>query len=135
MEVDAKCLFCEQQETHDHLFFHYRYSGQVWRLLLQKAQVYRVVGTWAEEKRWCIENLGGKSFKQRLRQLVLISVVYFIWMERNSRCHGGTAVPPEVVHKVLSVVQQRAISWRGIKRTKENWLLSLEWIIDSSVFV
>ncbi|KAG9142391.1 hypothetical protein Leryth_020075 [Lithospermum erythrorhizon] len=61
-----------------------------------------------------------------------MSAIYYVWVERCSRCYGLKARLPEVVlRKVFRTVQQRASSWRGVVCTKENWMFSLEWSVEN----
>ncbi|GAA0157048.1 hypothetical protein LIER_14396 [Lithospermum erythrorhizon] len=48
MCVDSHCAFCPGIESQNHLFFQSGYSGQIWRLLLQKFNAYRVYFIWEE---------------------------------------------------------------------------------------
>ncbi|GAA0177060.1 hypothetical protein LIER_29649 [Lithospermum erythrorhizon] len=133
--MDNGCVFCSGVKSQDHLFFHCCYSAQVWRLVLQKLKAYRGGLVWQEERKWCIRNLGGKFLKRRLMRVAFMCTVYTIWQEWNSRVFGGTPVSVDLIyHKVVSIVHDIACSWRGVKRTKVNWEISLEWSLSHCIF-
>ncbi|GAA0169908.1 hypothetical protein LIER_24288 [Lithospermum erythrorhizon] len=79
------------------------------------------------ERQWCIDNLGGRSLQKRLMQIVLMRTVYVIWQEMNSRDFGRAPISvDQLYHKIISVVHDRACSWRRVKRAKVNW--DIVWI-------
>ncbi|GAA0158473.1 hypothetical protein LIER_38660 [Lithospermum erythrorhizon] len=41
--------------------------------------------------------------------------------------------PQSVLQRVLSIVQSRDSSWKRVKKSKGNWLISLDWGIDSCI--
>ncbi|GAA0154886.1 hypothetical protein LIER_12736 [Lithospermum erythrorhizon] len=88
------------------MLFHLK-LGRVWRLVLQKLKAYR----------------GGLGIWQARGE------------ERNSRVFGGTPVSVDLIyHRVVSIVHDRSCSWRGVKRNKANWEISLEWSLSHSIF-
>ncbi|GAA0170913.1 hypothetical protein LIER_25071 [Lithospermum erythrorhizon] len=121
MQVKTTCVFCSCEESQDHLFFHCVFSAQVWRLILQRLGMCIGVSTWQVERQWCIDNIGGRSFRTRLMQMSLMCTIYVIWQERNSRVFGGNPVSADFLfHKVLSIIHDRVCARRGIKKTKTN---------------
>ncbi|GAA0183767.1 hypothetical protein LIER_31121 [Lithospermum erythrorhizon] len=91
MEVDPHCVLCGGLESHDHLFFECSYTAQVWRLILQRLGEYRGAMSWAQERLWVEGTMGGRSFKQRIKQVAFVSAVAVLWEERNLRCFQGTS--------------------------------------------
>ncbi|GAA0158335.1 hypothetical protein LIER_15392 [Lithospermum erythrorhizon] len=88
---------------------------------------YRDSYEWRSERQWCIDNLGGRYLKRRLMRVVFMCTVYTVWLERNSRVSGGDPVSANVLyHKIVSIVHDRVCSWRGVKRTRENWEIFLD---------
>ncbi|GAA0148493.1 hypothetical protein LIER_36733 [Lithospermum erythrorhizon] len=47
-------LFCEKEETQEHLFFDCVYSGKVWRQVLDMLRLYKGNGWWRMEFSWMI---------------------------------------------------------------------------------
>ncbi|GAA0143391.1 hypothetical protein LIER_04086 [Lithospermum erythrorhizon] len=124
---EPECFFCDQHENRNHLFFECRFSGQIWKLMLQKMGCYTYVKSWEEEAIWCMQSLKGKRFRQRVKQLVFTTVVYDIWQQTN-RCHGENLRPAEVVyHQVVAIIQGRVDTWRNVPKSKENWQFCLGW--------
>ncbi|GAA0183502.1 hypothetical protein LIER_30899 [Lithospermum erythrorhizon] len=135
MEVDPHYVMCGGIETHDHLFFECQFSTQVWRMVLQRLKEYKGAQAWTWEKAWVERTMGGKSLKQRIKQVAFTNTVAKIWEKRNNTCFGGNSKDPEsVLQKVLSIVQSRESSWKKVKKSKANWLISLDWGIDAFIF-
>lgn len=131
---DGKCSFCNEQETMNHLFFQCDFWA-LWRLILQKCNMYRANRPWNEETIWCIEHLQGKSFPKLLCKLALQNVVAVVWYERNARSFGRTPTNLDRLYfQVVSTMVHRANILRKIRKSKRNWLLSVEWGMNQHIF-
>ncbi|GAA0167318.1 reverse transcriptase [Lithospermum erythrorhizon] len=91
MEVDPHCVLCGGLESHDHLFFVYPYSAEVWRVLLQRLGEYRGAMPWVQERLWVEATMGGRSFPKRIKQVAFVSTLAVLWEERNLRCFQGVS--------------------------------------------
>ncbi|GAA0142729.1 hypothetical protein LIER_35623 [Lithospermum erythrorhizon] len=121
-----------RQEFVTWMLFHWKLPTRDRLLRLE----YRGSHVWWSERQWCIDNLGGKSLKRRLMQVAFMCTVYTVWQERNSRVFGGSSVSADVLyHKIVSIMHDRACSWRGVKRTKANWEISLDWSLSHNIFL
>ncbi|GAA0173756.1 hypothetical protein LIER_27306 [Lithospermum erythrorhizon] len=79
--------------------------------------------------------MGGVSFRQRIKQVAFVCTVAMLWEERNMRCFQGTSREAgRVVQRIVGLVQCRASSWRRIKRTRPNWLICMDWGVDTCIF-
>ncbi|GAA0169513.1 hypothetical protein LIER_43851 [Lithospermum erythrorhizon] len=50
IQVDPTCVFCEEEESKDHLFFECEFAASVWRLVLQKMKLYIGAANWVFER-------------------------------------------------------------------------------------
>ncbi|KAJ6874348.1 hypothetical protein NC651_032986 [Populus alba x Populus x berolinensis] len=74
-----------QAGTHDHLFFKCAYSVVVWGDILTKALTPWPITPLQSLLQWATTNLRKKDFTHFLSRLVFLTIVYFIWYERNNR--------------------------------------------------
>ncbi|GAA0184348.1 hypothetical protein LIER_31636 [Lithospermum erythrorhizon] len=112
----------------------------VWMLFHGKLTTRNILLKWGmcvdpncafcSERRWCITQLKGKSFKKRIMWLAFMCAVYFIWQERNARLFGESSV----YHMIVVCVQDKASSWKKVKRSEGNWRLGLNWGLDHYIF-
>ncbi|GAA0161567.1 hypothetical protein LIER_39257 [Lithospermum erythrorhizon] len=74
--TSSSCIFCEGNETIDHLFFGCAFSGAIRSKLLMYMDDFREPMVWDEEMQVAVSKYGGKSFRSRLYKLCLNCVVY-----------------------------------------------------------
>uniref|UniRef100_A0A5B6YUZ1 Reverse transcriptase domain-containing protein n=1 Tax=Davidia involucrata TaxID=16924 RepID=A0A5B6YUZ1_DAVIN len=131
------CVLCgNQSETLDHLFFSCSVSSQIWKNFLNMAAYSHAVGSWESELRWAIDHLKGKSFKTSLVKLAFSAVVYYIWQERNQRVFTGRKRDSEtLVNVIQNAIFNATLSWRGIPKSFNNWMLSLSFGLADSIFL
>ncbi|GAA0161622.1 hypothetical protein LIER_43573 [Lithospermum erythrorhizon] len=82
---DDTCLFCNEHETLQHLFFNCKVVAEVWSKLLMYLHEYHQAKGWEEEARWLVGKGTCKSFKRKLRRLCMTTAIYHIWAARNKR--------------------------------------------------
>ncbi|XP_060195095.1 uncharacterized protein LOC132624311 [Lycium barbarum] len=86
LSVDDQCVFCNSAiETALHLFFNCPFSHTIWLGILQWLQWQRNILPWNEEWKWVNEQARGKHARERILKASLATVVYNIWIERNTR--------------------------------------------------
>nr|TKS06527.1 hypothetical protein D5086_0000121650 [Populus alba] len=84
---NASCILCGlQTETHEHLFFNYTTSRQVWQTVNTVATIYWPSCNWSDLLQWGAVNYNKKNDVQHLIVcLLLTTTVYHLWQERNKR--------------------------------------------------
>ncbi|KAJ6673638.1 hypothetical protein OIU85_012630 [Salix viminalis] len=104
-EEDGICKLCRREgESHDHLFFHYGYSKQVWDLIASKANITWPTLPWQELLSWIERRSTTKgNFHQWISFLALSSTIYHLWRERNRRIFTNSGHPPNAISKGILV--------------------------------
>ncbi|KAI8524448.1 hypothetical protein RHMOL_Rhmol13G0150700 [Rhododendron molle] len=84
MNLSPQCSFCQESESHDHLFFNCSFSQQVWCTMLSKIHVSWHSRSWHE---WVtfLSKVKGKAFQAVVTMLVFTTTMYHVWIERNVR--------------------------------------------------
>ncbi|GAA0141714.1 hypothetical protein LIER_35443 [Lithospermum erythrorhizon] len=119
---ERSCLFCEKEETQEHLFFDCVYSGKVWRKVLGMLGLYRGNGGWRMEFGFMINVKKGSKMQRLMLKVASAGTVYFVWRERNRRMHGKRMRSEGVIiQEIVMVVADRLSSLRGIKCEKKDW--------------
>lgn len=73
-------------EDLDHLFFQCAYVGEVWSSVLTWQGVGRGIMNWTDEVQWAVKFMKRESSTTVLvYKLAMVSTVYCLWLERNSR--------------------------------------------------
>ncbi|GAA0165627.1 hypothetical protein LIER_20978 [Lithospermum erythrorhizon] len=90
---------------------------------------------WEDIKPW-LRGFFGLSGFGRVRITCFSTVVILLRRGIRECLGGGSPVSADFIyHKVVSIVHDRACSWRGIKRTKVNWEISLDWGLGYCIFL
>ncbi|XVF87244.1 hypothetical protein PTKIN_Ptkin18bG0103200 [Pterospermum kingtungense] len=61
----------------------------------------QTVGTWTEELNWAIQHAKGKSMSDFILRFAWKASIYFLWRERNRRCHGHS--PASIQYNVSNI--------------------------------
>ena len=85
--ASPQCRLCHAMvESHEHLFFQCSYSTTVWDAVNRKAGLTWPNHSWNALLQWAALHLKTNSSDLYLvARVILASVVYFIWLERNNR--------------------------------------------------
>nr|GEY32967.1 hypothetical protein [Tanacetum cinerariifolium] len=82
---DFKCVVCKKcSDSHNHLFFTFEFSKEIWNELIKKLNV-RLSGCWDQiiDERKVLP--AKKNIWSIVRRLVCGATMYYIWKERNNR--------------------------------------------------
>ncbi|XP_020872075.1 uncharacterized protein LOC110226010 [Arabidopsis lyrata subsp. lyrata] len=87
-QPNTACVLCQApMETRNHLFFHCRYSKQVWGKLMKGILQNKYTTDWNQLGQLAThETLDHRS--QLLLRYTLQATVHSLWRERNNRRHG-----------------------------------------------
>ncbi|XP_058784922.1 uncharacterized protein LOC131659805 [Vicia villosa] len=77
------CVYCDQMETSQHLFFACAETKRTWMQLLTWMRIRHIHGEWTEEVNWICSQTKGKSGRAKLLKLAATEMVYAIWNQRN----------------------------------------------------
>ena len=102
------CMLCDQHtETHEHLFFQCPYSTFVWNTVSNEAHVHCPFATWDRLLQWASTVYMKKNdITHMIARLMLSTIVYFIWHERNNRVfHNAFQLPSATVDAILQRIR------------------------------
>ena len=131
----SRCFLCGcSGEDIDHLLFQCTFSSRVWTTVLAMCGLDWSPRTWSQTIEWMYQYING-SLCQLLVRLSFAASVYYIWRERNARCHDE---PPRSCSVLLSdivfSVRTRASLLRRVKPSYDNKWLHLSWHLSDDIF-
>ncbi|XP_074363955.1 uncharacterized protein LOC141704648 [Apium graveolens] len=98
--VNPICLFCNNMETHEHLFFNCFYISQI----LKECPVI-ITSSWQEILNGNLVNPSLDKMRRDFASLFVATTFYFVWAERNARCHENG--PPKLASQLLRDIKLR----------------------------
>jgi hypothetical protein len=130
--VDPLCKFYSyQMEDREHLFFQCSFTNRIWKVIMALCLVSNAPTDWNLLIDWGILHLKGKSFRASLCKVAWWATVYHLWLQRNSRIHGGVIKTEEqIVRDIQKDVKARLdsviVKTSVLNRTLcNNWKLKL----------
>ncbi|GKC54720.1 reverse transcriptase domain, reverse transcriptase zinc-binding domain protein [Tanacetum coccineum] len=102
-----RCPLCKSQpDSHDHLFFSYPYSSQVWLRITNLADMPSTLPMWDDIVDWLLPISKGNSVNSIVGRLILAASTYFVWQERNNRLFAkGERRVNEICEVIAGVVR------------------------------
>ncbi|XP_058776255.1 uncharacterized protein LOC131650566 [Vicia villosa] len=116
--TDGICVFCQENETLPHLFFHCEYTQRIWVHILEWNGYSRSVLDWEREKLWLIGETKKKGWRRDILKISLTETIYYIWITRNAAIFQNQ-VPINVIQNIKQAVVTRC-SGRKALRTHVN---------------
>jgi hypothetical protein len=110
------CVFCDANETTNHLFFDCLGTKDIWRQVLNWFQFVHNPLPWTYEKDWLISMCKGKSWKSTLLKCAATETVYNTWKYRNAKVFGRDIDRDIIVKDIIDATVYRA--WKHRKITK-----------------
>lgn len=108
--IEQRCMLCgEPNETRDHLFFACPYLFMVWMHTAGKLLGAAITPDWSDTVDTLLQFTISRV-DSVLRRMVFQTVLYAIWMERNSRRHGGGWVTVEKLSQKVYKMLRNCIS-------------------------
>lgn len=103
---DDSCPFCKgQKDSVDHLFFKCFFPREVLRFFFRKGVIIPEEMTWDQIISFAAARWKGKGLVAIVNKLVLGSLIYFIWQERNLRLfqsqHRSLAQVIGLIHEAV----------------------------------
>lgn len=88
-DIEQCCMLCgESDETRDHLFFACPYSFTVWMNTAGRLLGDGITPDWDESIATLLHPTHNR-IDNVLGRMSFQTVLYAVWKEKNSRCHGG----------------------------------------------
>lgn len=107
------CVLCNDDmvESHDHLFFHWRFSRRCISTIRSMVRFQWRNREWTQDIVWGARKWRGKHIINNAYRALLGSCVYHIWKERNTRRFEQVENPPSMVaNLIMEDMRQRIIS-------------------------
>ena len=107
------CVLCNDDmvESHDHLFFHWRFSRRCICTIRCMVRFQWRNREWTQDIVWGARKWRGKHIINIAYRALLGSCVYHIWKERNTRRFEQVENPPSMVaNLIMEDMRQRIIS-------------------------
>src|SRR4051812_23995540 len=79
ISTDLKCVFCQEIETLEHLYFECSWTHAVWADLLQWLGYHRIPMTWAQEIMWINAESTKKGWRRQFLKATVTEFMYGIW--------------------------------------------------------
>ncbi|XP_058783276.1 uncharacterized protein LOC131657949 [Vicia villosa] len=115
IQTDGLCSFCDQTENIEHLFFHYRFTSQIWMQIMAWIGYNRGCKSWEEEKQWLSTETAKKGWKRCLLRLAIAEVVYHVWQLRNEKIFGRNQFTGDIIMKIKHMICLRAYSKKALR--------------------
>lgn len=104
--VSSACIFCNQFETRDHMFFSCACSAAVWSQLMRGLLLTRYTTIWAELLELMTDN-SLDMITTFLIRYAFQSTIHTLWRERNDRLTRGNADLSSSVSKDVGQASQK----------------------------
>ncbi|XP_074266747.1 uncharacterized protein LOC141590029 [Silene latifolia] len=90
MSLANRCVLCESpEETTSHLFFNCSYSFGIWISVCNRISWQSPPSSLAHMLQWCKHYNKVKARGKLVRRVALVTTLYALWRERNSRIFQG----------------------------------------------
>lgn len=118
------CILCgNQEELRNHLFFCFKFSGQIWETLALGLLGNAFTTNWEDLMSTLVDTSYDK-LKFFLFQYPFKAKVYHIWREKNNRCHGESSISaPQLSRTVDKNICNRISSIRPDHKFHQEGLL------------
>ncbi|XP_023633691.1 uncharacterized protein LOC111829244 [Capsella rubella] len=115
MNTPASCVLCSNgEENHNHLFFECTFSSSVWGFFAAKFISFPPATLSAASSWILLHNLPQNTKLISILKLLLQTVVYHLWKERNSRLFTGVASTAAALRLIIDrTMRSRLLSFPG----------------------
>ncbi|XP_058783773.1 uncharacterized protein LOC131658504 [Vicia villosa] len=115
MTQDDRCVFCEEKETLNHLFFSCPLLKDVWVKILRWIQVVHNPLPWDGEVDWISRNCKGRRWRASILNCAVTEVRYAAWKLRNDRVFGNSTsndiekdIIDRIVYRIWNIKKYRS---------------------------
>nr|XP_043612011.1 uncharacterized protein LOC122583698 [Erigeron canadensis] len=128
----VQCGLCKSgDETHEHLFFKYNFTEQIWRSLRSFSWNLRNVNSIQQMVQEIAKNKGHNNIGSVVNKLIIVAAVYYTWQERNNRIFKMKKRNEEAVCNIIKesvsvkLISLKIKNTENVSRIGEQW--SLRW--------
>ncbi|XP_058747226.1 uncharacterized protein LOC131620243 [Vicia villosa] len=101
------CVFCDQDETIDHLFFSCETTKRIWRSVLNWLHIQHDPDCWEHEVLCLLVHYRGKGWRADLTCMALAETVYAVWRFRNDKCFGHIVQSKDIEGDIINGIVYR----------------------------
>lgn len=130
IDINPSCSFCHHNiENHKHLFFECDYSFLVISYLLPQMNKFYMRPTLLQLLEH-YDQIQKKFIKEKnFIYLDISSLVYILWIERNSRCFYGNRISPLThCYSVRNAIKLKVSNWKNYEELQRTFPNILYWI-------
>ena len=103
LSIPSVCVLCnDQDESRDHLFFHCRFSSEIWGFFTRASRL-SPPSQFVQVLLWLLTATRDRNLSLIIK-LIYQASVYFIWRERNLRIHSNIMRPAHLIIKEIQLV-------------------------------
>lgn len=123
LNMSLSCDICLiGTETRDHVLLQCGFAAEIWRAVFSKLDpTQSLITSWAELLSWIRRS--SEQAPSLLRKVVVQSVVYNIWRQRNNMTHNHTFVPARTTFKLIDREVRNILFARRKKKRFKNLLI------------
>lgn len=115
MNIPTSCVLCSSGvESHDHFFFERSFSSSIWEFMASKF-LLNPPSNLSDASSWiALHNAPSQSNITSILKLLLQSVLYHLWKERNARIFTAVASSPAALRLAIDrTMRDRLLSFPG----------------------
>ncbi|XP_019084301.1 PREDICTED: uncharacterized protein LOC109125941 [Camelina sativa] len=115
MNILAACVLCSTGlESHHHMFFNCSYSSEIWCSFASRVLPIPPRSIDEAISQILLLNQPHQAMDSAILKLLLQTVVYHLWKERNSRIFSATSSPPAALRLVMDrSMRDKLLSFPG----------------------
>nr|GEW39637.1 hypothetical protein [Tanacetum cinerariifolium] len=133
--LSTVCPLCELvPDSHEHLFFECSFSQQIWNHMKSYAVLSSSSPLLSHIMSIVTPIANRKSSRSVIAKLVMATMAYFVWQERNARLFKNSKRPVnQVIEVIFSSVRLKLLSCR-FKKSKDGVFFAQMWSLPSTCF-
>ncbi|XP_058733395.1 uncharacterized protein LOC131605004 [Vicia villosa] len=109
------CVFCDKEETDNHLFFDCEETKGIWSPILHWLQVAHSPNQWDDDYDWIIKMGNRKGWRAKLFKLAIVETVYGVWQHRNRAVFGKRCNQTQTIKEIMEKIVFRGWFCRKLK--------------------
>ncbi|XP_071733557.1 uncharacterized protein [Rutidosis leptorrhynchoides] len=135
VQDDKLCAFCNQvKDSHNHIFIDCQYAKDVWDHFRNKAALDDIIDiiinaniSWVELIELMSNKKRNKSIWSIIRRLVIGSIIYHLWQERNARLFKSEQRNVDTLSKHIEEVVRLRLMGLNIVKSSHSTIAAAMW--------
>lgn len=105
--IDRNCVFCNAEETMQHLVFECSHTKQVWEKVLGWLNIKHGAQGWNQEVIWLVKVCRSKNWRRHFVQIVVAETAYAVWLNRNDIVFNNGNINSNIVESIIEKIVNR----------------------------